>query len=576
MPAMLTRFSSDLNALDWAVLGGYFVLLAITGVWYARREQRNTDDYFLGGRRMPAWAVGVSIVATSLSAATFIGVPELGYTSDMSYLSTNIGMVIAAFVIAFLFIPAFYRRRVRTIYELLDQRYGKAAMQATSGAYMLGRVMASGVRIFIGAIPASVILFGRAGLEPGNLCIAIGVLTVIGILYTLVGGIASVIWTDVIQMAVMLGSCAIAIGLIAWQLPMSAGEAWSLLAEPGAGETSKLALLQPLSTPDAWWTKPFALPAILVGFTLMGVASYGMDQDLTQRMLTCKDEKSAARSVIGGILLGVPSVAMFLIVGLLLWLFYRQPEAWAARGLAAPAVPEDSRRVFLDFIIDHMPAGMSGLMMAGLFAAGLSSINSSNNAMASTFVNDFYLRANPGKDERHYLLVGRIAVVAWGVIMGAFAMVCVFWQTEHGQLKADSRLVTFALSVMTFAYAGLIPVFLTALLTRGGNTPGVVTMLATGFVLVLGMQDIVWVKIVDLGAMRDAFHAERALDPTASRPFLLVLLDMAFVWKLTVASLIAWLAGTAVWLLTRSAGGTGVPPVRTPQSSTGGTPVPPG
>lgn len=550
---MLTRFSSDLSGLDWVVLGGYFVLLAFTGIWYARREQKNTDDYFLGGRKMPAWAVGVSIVATSLSAATFIGVPQQGYTSDMSYLSTNIGMVIAAFVIAFLFIPAFYRRRVRTIYELLDQRYGKAAMQATSGAYMAGRVMASGVRIFIGAIPASIILFGKAGLEPGNLCLAIGILSVVGIIYTLVGGIASIIWTDVIQMAVMLGSCAVAIGLIAWQLPMSAGEAWSRLAEPGSAtpETSKLALLQPLSTPDAWWTKPFSLPAILVGFTLMGIASYGMDQDLTQRMLTCKDEKSAARSVVGGILLGVPSVAMFLTVGLLLWLFYRHPDAWTAQGLAAPAMPEDSRRVFLDFILDHMPVGMSGLMMAGLFAAGLSSINSSNNAMASTFVNDFYLRARPGRDERHYLMVGRCAVVAWGVIMGAFAMVCVFWQTEEGRLKEESTLLTFALSVMTFAYAGMIPVFLTALLTRRGNTAGVITMLVTGFVVVLGMQDIVWVRLVDLGTMRDAFQADRAVDPIASRPFLLVLLDMAFVWKLTVASLVAWLTGMAVWLLTR-------------------------
>jgi SSS family transporter len=546
VPGMFTRLSSDLALLDWVVLGGYFAVLAVTGVWYARREQKNTDDYFLGGRRMPAWAVGVSIVATSMSAASFIGVPQQGYTGDLTYLSTNIGMVIAAFVVAFLFIPAFYRRRVRTIYELLDQRYGRVAMQATSGAYMLGRIMASGVRVFIGAIPASIILFGDAGLEPGNLCIAIAGLTVVGVVYTLAGGISSVIWTDVVQMAVLLGACVLAIGLIAWQLPISAGEAWSMLGNPGDGQASKLTVIQAGSGAEPWWTMPFSLPAVIVGFALMGIASYGTDQDLTQRMLTCKDEKSAARSVIGGILFGVPSVALFLVVGLLLWLFYQQPQMWAEHGLEAPAVPEDSRRVFLSFIIDHMPAGVSGLMMAGLFAAGLSSLNSGINAMASTFINDFYRRMRPERDERHYLRAGRCAVVGWGLILGGFAIVCVFWQSREGELREGGTLLTFALSVMTFAYAGLIPVFLTALLTKRGSTAGVIATLVTGFVVVLAMQDILWANIVDLAGIREAFRQARLTDPTAARPPLLAVLDLAFVWKLTLASLAAWAVGSIV------------------------------
>lgn len=549
---MLTRLSSDLSVYDWLVLGGYFAVLAVTGVWYARREQRTTDDYFLGGRKMPAWAVGISIVATSMSAASFIGVPQQGYTGDLTYLSTNIGMVIAAFVVAFVFIPAFYRRRVRTIYELLDQRYGRGAMQATSGAYMLGRIMASGVRVFIGAIPASIILFGEHGLEPGNLCIAIAGLTVVGIVYTLAGGISSVIWTDVIQMVVLLGACVLAILLIALKLPISASEAAGLLANRGDGQASKLVLFQTRSGTEPWWTMPFSLPAVIVGFTLMGIASYGTDQDLTQRMLTCKDEKSAARSVIGGILFGVPSVALFLVVGLLLWLFYQQPQMWGDHGLEAPAVPEDSRRVFLSFIIHHMPPGVSGLMMAGLFAAGLSSLNSGINAMASTFINDFYRRMRPGADERHYLKAGRFAVVGWGLILGAFAIVCVFWQSREGELREGGTLLTFALSVMTFAYAGLIPVFLTALLTKGGTTAGVITTLITGFVLVLGMQDILWANLVDLPAIREAFRTEQAANPDAKRSLLLTVLDMAFVWKLTLASLGAWAAGSIAGLLTRA------------------------
>jgi SSS family transporter len=545
VPGMLTRFSSDLDPLDWVVLGGYFVVLALTGVWFSRREQKDTDDYFLGGRRMPVWAVGISIVATSMSAASFIGVPQQGYETDLTYLSTNIGMVIAALVVAFVFIPAFYRRRVRTIYELLDQRYGPGAMQATSAAYMLGRVMASGVRVFIGAIPASIILFGEAGLEPENLRLAIVALTAVGIVYTLVGGISSVIWTDVIQMVVLLGACAIAMYLIASRLPMDAGEAVALLRTPPDGGASKLTLLQAGSADRPWWTLPFSLPAVIVGFTLMGVASYGTDQDLTQRMLTCRDQRAAARSVIGGILFGVPSVAMFMVVGLLLWLFYRQPEAWAAAGLTAPAPPDDSRGVFLSFIIEQMPAGLSGLMMAGLFAAGLSSLNSGINAMASTFINDFYRRLSPGRTERHYLRAGRLAVIGWGLVLGGFAVVCVAWQTREGELKEGGTLLTFALSVMTFAYAGLVPVFLIALLTRRGSTRGVIATLLVGFVTVLGMQAIVWDRIVDLPALRAGFEAARAADAAAPRPPLLGVLDLAFVWKLAIASAVAGCVGLA-------------------------------
>lgn len=536
MPIMPTQDSSGFVMLDWLVLGAYFVLLAITGWMFSRREQKDTNDYFLGGRRMPTWAVGVSIVATSMSAASFIGVPQQGYETDLAYLSTNIGMVLAAFVIAFVFLPAFYRRRVQTIYELLDQRYGRTAMQATSAVYMAGRVMASGVRVYIGAIPASIILFGDKGLEPLNLCIAIGVLTAVGIVYTLVGGIASVIWTDVIQMSVLLGACILAIVLIANQLPAGAGEVVNALRSGAEGGHSKLTVFAFGSEATPWWANPFSLPAVFVGFTLMGVASYGTDQDMTQRMLTCRDEKAAARSVIGGILFGIPSVALFLIVGLLLWVYYQQPELWLAGGLESPASPTDSRRVFLTFIIEHMPPGVSGLMMAGLFAAGLSSLNSGVNAMASTCINDFYRRLAPGLDERAYLRAGRLAVILWGLILGGFAVLCVFWQHHYGE---NTTLLTFALTVMTFAYAGLLPVFLTALLTRRGSTASVIAALATGFILVLMMQPILWTRLVDVNAIRETYAASVAANPEASRPPLLVILDLAFVWKLTIASSIA-------------------------------------
>ncbi|MEM9373784.1 MAG: sodium:solute symporter [Planctomycetota bacterium] len=532
---MPTLAATTFGLTDWCVLGLYFVFLACTGWFFSRRETRSTDDYFLGGRKMPTWAVGISIVATSMSAASFIGVPQQGYESDLSYLSTNIGMVIAAFVIAFVFLPAFYRRRVRTIYELLDQRFGRGAMQAASGFYMIGRVMASGVRVYIGAIPAAIILFGPEALDPMNLCIAIAVLTGVGIVYTFVGGIASVIWTDVIQMAVLLGACLLAIVLITHQIPAATTEIISSLRTGSDGTASKLTLFAFSDQDRPWWSNPFSLPAVVVGFTLMGIASYGTDQDMTQRMLTCRNERSAARSVLGGIAFGVPSVALFLIVGLLLWVFYQQPHLWHEAGLEPPAAPEDSRKVFLAFILGHMPPGVSGLMMAGLFAAGLSSLNSGVNAMASTFVNDFYRPAIRGRDERHYLHAGRIAVVVWGLILGGFAILCVFWQHRDGEIREGGTLLTFALTVMTFAYAGLLPVFLTTILTKRGSTTSVIAALAIGFVLVLMMQPVFWDRIIDLAGMRTQHEGA----PNGDQPLLLNILDMAFVWKLSIASAVA-------------------------------------
>jgi SSS family transporter len=527
MDATIGVVSGGFGRLDWVVLVGYFGLLALTGWWFSRRENTDTADYFLGGRKMPAWAVAVSIVATSMSAASFIGVPQAGYTGDLTYLSTNIGMVLAAVVVAFVLVPAFYRHRVQSIYEVLDHRFGPTAVKATSATYMVGRVMASGVRVYIGAIPASIILFGDQGMEPANLCVAIGVLTVVGIVYTLVGGIASVIWTDVIQMAVLLSAAVLAIGLIASQLPFGFGESIAALRAPADGAASKLVLLDfGVAGADPWWQRPFSLPAVLVGFTLMGIASYGMDQDLTQRMLTCKDAKTAAKSVLGGIVLGIPSVAVFLVVGLLLYLYYGRPDLWAAHGGSAPVVGErDSRRVFLDFIIHHMPAGVSGLMIAGLFAAGLSSLNSGINAMAATLVRDFYRGWVPGREERHYLRVGRVAVVGWGIVLGGFAMLCVFWERSRSN---DSGLLVFALNVMTFAYAGLIGVFATALLTRRGRAEGVVAALLVGFISVLLMQEFVW-KIVGGGQM----------PPWAARLGMDEVTKLAFVWKLTVGAALA-------------------------------------
>jgi SSS family transporter len=479
---------NGLSGYDWLVLAAYAGVLAASGIWLGRKKQSGTEDYFLAGRGMPAWAVAVSILATSLSAATFIGGPEQAFRGNLTYLSSNIGAVLAAVFVAWVMIPVFYRRRVTTVYELLEFRFGCNARRAASAVFLIGRVFASGARIFIAALPASLILYGD--LAPAHLAAAIAALSAVGIVYTLAGGVRSVIWSDVIQTVVFLGAAAAAAVVLLGRIPIPFGEILSTLAQPGPGESSKLAALdagldgsRPYLGFDP--SVPYTLLTAFTGMALLNLGAYGTDHDLAQRMLTCRSAAKGSWSVILAILIGLPVSFLFLAIGLLLYVFYQLPQVM---GAAAPGYAiDDTRQVFLTFMLRELPPGMAGVMLAGLFAAGLSSLNSALNAMGSSFVNDWYRGAVPGRDERHYLRVGRSAVAAWGIVLGGFAMGCIYWQQAAGQ-----SLIDFALGVMAFAYSGLVAVFLTALVTRRGNGTSAVLALGTGFVTVLLLQPWAW------------------------------------------------------------------------------------
>lgn len=482
-PGRMPAAATFLKPLDWIVLGTYLLVLAASGVAFARRKQKDTSDYFLGGRRMPVWAVALSIIASSLSVATFIGVPQIAYETNLTYLLTNLGGLIAIVIVAVWFIPAFYRANVTSIYELLEQRMGEGAKKAASATFMIGRVFASGARIYIAAIPLSMLLFGDSGAEQPEWQIAVAciALTVISVSYTLTGGISSVIWTEVVQTIVLLVAVCGAIWLLLHKIPMSGTQIVETLRSPSDGSGSKLLLVDVRKSPAihfTLWTSLFAFP-------LMGIASYGTDHDLAQRMLTCKTALKGAQSAVVAILLGIPIVALFMVIGLLLYVFYGEP---ARMGSAAPAyAPPGSTKVFLTFILREMPAGMSGLMMAGLLSVGISSLNSALNAMAATAIKDFYMVHRPGKPPHHYVTAGRFGVALWGVVLASFAILCIFWQRANSQ-----TLIDLALGVMTFAYAGLLAVFLTALFTKRGNSASAIAAIIVGFLVLASLQPIAW------------------------------------------------------------------------------------
>lgn len=511
--------AATFTRLDALVLGSYLLLLLVSGWVLSLRKQRTTGDYFLGGRSMPVWAVACSLVATAMSAATFVGGPQQAYSGDLTYLSSNLGVLFALMMTAFFFLPAYYRLGVGTVYELLEHRLGRGARQAASGMFLVGRVMASGARIYIAALPAALILFGDA--QPRHVMPAIGVLAVAGILYTFVGGVRSVIFTDVLQLVVFVGAAGAALWVLANRLPLDMPAIVDALRNPPDGSGSKLALVK--TGLDARghgidFASPYTLLTAVTGLTLLNLAAYATDQDLAQRMLTCRSAVRGSASALVSIAVNLPVTALFMAVGLGLYIFYQRPDLLeaAAPGSAPTYGPGAQTYVFVTFVLHELPAGLRGLFLAGLFAAALSSFNSALNAMGSAFVLDLYRPLRPGRDERHYLRMGRASVVVAGVLLAGFACLCVLWHAagaEKGQ-----TLIDFALAVMTFAYAGLLGVFLTALFTGRGNSGSAITALAVGFGVVLIFQPMVWERLTP-----EAWHGR-----------------IAFAWPMTVATAAAF------------------------------------
>lgn len=506
--------ASGFGGWDWGVLGGYVALLVLAGAWLARRGAKGAEDYFLAARSMPAWAVAVSLLATAQSSATFVGVPEQGFGGDLRYLSTNIGTVIAGVVVAAFFLPVYYRLNVATPYQMLETRFGPGARLGASIAYLVGRVMASGARVYIGAVPFAVAVFGDA--SPTHLLVSIAAFMVFGSLFTLVGGVRSAIWTDVIQVGVYLGAAIALLVVLLMKIPAGPGEIWTALVHPPEGP-SKLTVLRVGLDPSkpGWGFDPsdqFTLLTAVFGFSLLNMAAFGTDQDLTQRTLTCRGPARAGWSLVASTFaVTIPVLLLFSTLGLLLYIFYQRPDVMGPAYVGGKGGSVES---MIDFAMLHAPAGMAGLVIAGMLAAGPAGINASLNSMASSFVADVYRPLRPDRDETHYLTVGRLGTVGAGVLLALFAGVCVVWREQSGGTFID-----FALRVMTFAYAGLLGVFLVALFTRRGSGASAVAALVTGFAAVLVMQPWawrLWAPLVGLGEMKLAYPWQLAIGTAAA------------------------------------------------------------
>ncbi len=476
--------TSTFVALDWLMFVLYFVLLALTGWWINRTGVTNSQEYFIGSNNMPTWLAAISVLATAQSAATFLGGPDIGYRSNLTYLASTLGALMAAFFVGYFLIPRFYRYKVSTVYELLELRFGSKAKKQAGLMYLFGRIFANGARLYMAAIAVSMILFTDISWQ--HVFWSIVLLCLVSVLYSIFGGIQSVIYGDAFQCFVYVGAAVLVLLYLWTSIPADFASVWQALEHPPENAPSKLLLI------DTSWdfssAGAFTLYSSITGLFLLYIASFGLDQDLTQRALTCKNARQGSLAIIWSVVLVIPVTLVFMLIGFLLYIFYQRSDLMAGSGavMQSSQFSGENITVFMYYVLHEMPAGLRGIVTVGVIAAAVSTLTSGLNSMASVIIQDLYKpwqQQRQAKTEQHYVAAARWSMLLCASALALMAILCFYWQQS-----SDTPLLTFALGVMVFSYSGLLGVYASALFSQRGSPASVLAALIGGFVITLLMQ----------------------------------------------------------------------------------------
>jgi SSS family solute:Na+ symporter len=413
-----------MRTVDWVVAAIYLIGVVAAGSWLGRR-QTGASDYFLGRRRLPWWAILLSIVAAEPSAITVISVPGIGFATDLTFLQLAFGYLIGRIGVAWLLLPSYAAGELQTAYQVLGTRWGAGARRTSSAVFMVTRALADSVRLFATAIPLAVV----TGWSYPASIVVLGGAT---LLYTYTGGLRAVVWMDVVQLGVYLLAGAAAL----WAALHLAPD--GLAAAAAAG---KLRVLDPRIS----LTAPYALGTAVIGGAMLSAASHGTDQLIVQRLLATRSLGEARLALVGSGLVVIVQFALFLTVGVAIWAAF--PAGHALRG----------DEVFPRFITTHLGGGLAGLAVAGLFAATMSTHASAINSLASATTHDYYAPLSGRTDDAHLLRIGRLFTLLWGTILVAGALL--FRQRQ-------TPVVEVALSVASLTYGALLGAFVLARFRR--------------------------------------------------------------------------------------------------------------
>jgi SSS family transporter len=481
------------HSLDLAVVVLYFAFTLGVGLWVSR-HQRSATDYFLGARNLPAWAILLSIVATETSALTVISIPGIGARADLTFLQLTIGYLIGRIGVARWLLPGYFRGDQETAYARLESRFGVGTRRLTSLIFLVSRFLGDAVRVFASAIPLALV----TGWSIPTAIIVMGLVTMV---YTWIGGFKAVVWTDVLQLSVYLAG-GIGALFIAWKLAGGAPEA---LARAHAAGKLRLVDLTPSLT------HTYTLWSGILGGALLSAASHGTDHLIVQRLLATRSLGDARVALIGSGVMVILQFSLFLLVGSAIW----------AAGLAPAATPSD--QLFPAFVVQHLPAGLAGLVIAGILAAAMGTHSSAINSLASSATHDLYASWTGRTDPAHLLRVGRVISAVWalGLIGGAL-----FFHTTAG--KGQTPVVVLALSIASVTYGPLLGTYVLA-----GRWPR-----ARG-------RDVVGAVAITVVLMLVVVFAKRLAD-TAGLGWLEPLGQLAWPWYVPLGTVLAVGSGIAL------------------------------
>ncbi len=445
----------QLPLLDIGIIAAYLLGITIFG-WHFGRKQKDVRDYFVGDRDVPWWAITFSIVATETSSATFVSIPGIAFGGNMTFLQLVFGYMIGRLIIVLIFIPLYFRGDLLTAYQALDRRFGPRAKRSAASLFLITRSLSDGLRLLLTAI----VLGELTGWSYSVSIIITGVATII---YTYFGGMKAVIWTDVSQLFIYLIGAVVAGYILLDRIPGGWGEYVAV-----GQAANKFQVFDFVFDPS----RAYTFWAGLIGGAFLTTSTHGTDQLMVQRYLCARSARQANVALLASGVIIFAQFLLFLMIGAGLYVFYSHH----------PSGSDFSRtdRVFPFFIINELPPGVVGLVIASIFAAAMSTLSSSLNSSASTSLADFYRPlVKPEASDEHYLKVSRRMTAFWGVVQIAVGI---------GGIGASESIVNQVLGIAAFTNGPILGIFLLAALTRRVSEGGALIGLALGIIFMLGVQ----------------------------------------------------------------------------------------
>ncbi len=446
-----------LNALDMIVIAVYLACVTAFGMRF--REKASTlRGYFLAGQAIPWWAISLSIVAAETSTLTIISVPGLAYERDFRFLQLVVGYLIGRVIISVVLIPQYFRGELVTAYQLIEHRFGQKLRSLTAGLFLITRAAAEGVRVFAVAIVVSIAMGNLLGgfSDLGRDIAAIAIVSALTLVYTLKGGMAAVIWTDVVQLAVYVTGTLIGLFTILHLVPGGWHTVHSVAAAGGKFRVF-----------DFSWNfyATYTFWSGVIGGAFLTTASHGTDQLIVQRLLSARSERQSKMALLASGIMVLFQFWLFLLIGAMLYVFYK---------LFPPAMAfTRSDTIFPAFVVTRMPHGVSGLLISAILAAAMANLSAALNSLSSTTIVDFYSRIDPASSEKHRVFMSRLATMGWCVVLFALAIVA----------RRGGKVLEAGLSIASVAYGALLGVFLLGVLTRKASERGAMVGMLCGFLL---------------------------------------------------------------------------------------------